>query len=86
MAYSRFYDSDIYIYPSVEGHIECAGCFLNISKGVNTSPDEDTIFHSTKIYDDETLLMHIVQHRISGHNIPDNLEDEILRDPERYGI
>ena len=79
MAYSRFYDSDIYIYPSVFGHIECAGCFLNIS------PDEDTIFKSTKIYDDETLLMHIVQHRISGHNIPDDLEAEILRDPERYG-
>ena len=78
MAYSRFYDSDIYIYPSTEGHIECAGCFLNIS------PDEDTIFQSTKIYDDETLLMHMVQHRISGHNIPDGLEAEILRDPERY--
>jgi hypothetical protein len=79
MAYSRFYDSDIYIYPHVDGHIECAGCFLNIS------PDVDTIFQSTKIYDDETLLMHILQHRISGHNIPDNLEAEILADPERYG-
>jgi len=80
MAYSRFYDSDIYIYPSVEGHIECAGCFLNIPK------DEHTIFKSEHILDDETLLMHILQHRISGHNIPEGLEAEILRDPERYGI
>jgi hypothetical protein len=79
MAYSRFYDSDIYIYPSVFGHIECAGCFLNIS------PDEDSIFKSEHILDDETLLMHILQHRISGHNIPDGLEEQILRDPERYG-
>ena len=79
MAYSRFYDSDIYIYPSVEGHIECAGCFLNIS------PDEHTIFYSTKIYDDETLLMHILQHRISGHNMPDSLAQDILADPDRYG-
>ena len=79
MAYSRFYDSDIYIYPSVEGHIECAGCFLNIS------PNEDTIFYSTKIYDDETLLMHILQHKISGHNMPDNLAQDILADPDRYG-
>ena len=79
MAYSRFYDSDIYIYPSVEGHIECAGCFLNIS------PNEDTIFYSTKIYDDETLLMHLVQHAISGHNMPDNLAQDILADPDRYG-
>ena len=79
MAYARFYDSDIYIYPSVEGHIECAGCFLNIS------PDEDTIFYSTKIYDDETLLMHILQHTISGHKMPDNLAQDILADPDRYG-
>ena len=79
MAYSRFYDSDIYIYPSVEGHIECAGCFLNIS------PDKDTIFYSTKIYDDETLLMHILQHRISGHKMPDSLAQDILADPDRYG-
>ena len=79
MAYSRFYDSDIYIYPSVGGWIECAGCFLNIS------PDEHTIFHSTKIYDDETLLMHILQHRISGHKMPDSLAQDILADPDRYG-
>ena len=79
MAYSRFTNSDIYIYPHVSGHIECAGCFLNIS------PDEDTIFQSTKIYDDETLLMHIVQHAISGHNMPDNLAQDILADPDRYG-
>ena len=79
MAYSRFYDSDIYIYPSIGGWIECAGCFLNIS------PDEDTIFKSEHILDDETLLMHILQHRISGHNIPEGLESEILSDPDRYG-
>ena len=85
MAYSRFYDSDIYIYPHVDGHIECAGCFLNISEGVKTSPDEDTIFKSEHILDDETLLIHILQHRISGHNIPEGLESEILSDPDRYG-
>ena len=80
MAYSRFTDSDIYIYPHVDGHIECAGCFLNIPT------DEYTLFKSECILDDETLLMHILQHRISGHNIPEGLEEEILRDPERYGI
>ena len=79
MAYSRFYDSDIYIYPHVAGHIECAACFLNIS------PDEDNIFQSTKIYDDETLLIHILQHRISGHKMPDSLAQDILADPDRYG-
>jgi len=79
MAYSRFYDSDIYIYPSVGGWIECAGCFLNIPT------DEYNLFKSEHILDDETLLMHILQHRISGHNIPEGLESEILSDPDRYG-
>ena len=85
MAYSRFTNSDIYIYPHVAGYIECAGCFLNISEGVNTSSDEYTLFKSTQIYDDETLLMHILQHKISGHNMPDSLAQDILADPDRYG-
>jgi hypothetical protein len=79
MAYSRFSNSDIYIYPHVDGHIECAACFLNIPK------DEYMLFKSEHILDDETLLMHILQHRISGHNIPEGLESEILSDPDRYG-
>ena len=29
MAYSRFADSDIYIYAHVGGWIECAACWLN---------------------------------------------------------
>ena len=80
MAYSRFYDSDIYIYPSVGGWIECAACFLN------EPTDEYSLFSmSEHILDDETLLMHILRHRIAGHNIPEGLEAEILSDPDRYG-
>jgi hypothetical protein len=80
MAYSRFTNSDIYIYPHVAGYIECSACFLN------EPTDEYSLFSmSEHIHDDETLLMHIVRHRISGHNIPDDLEAEILRDPDRYG-
>jgi hypothetical protein len=78
MAYSRFTNSDIYIYPSTLGHIECSGCFLNIPT------DEYSLFQSTQIHDDETLLMHILQHKLSGHNMPENLAQEILADPDRY--
>ncbi len=70
MAYSRFYDSDIYIYPSVLGDIVCSGCLLG-TKSVN-------------IESDIQLLAHIQDHRDAGHNIPDGLEDEILADPYRY--
>ena len=79
MAYSRFTNSDIYTYPHIEGYIECAGCFLNIPT------DEYNLFKSTQIDDDETLLMHILQHKISGHNLPESLAQDILADPDIYG-
>ena len=81
MAYSRFYDSDIYIYSHVGGWIECQSCFLNEPK------DEYSLFSmSEQIYDDKHLVAHIRQHRQLGHNIPDGLEEEILSDPDRYDL
>lgn len=70
MAYSRFYDSDIYIYPSVLGDISCCGCFL--------------YGKSISIEDDVFLVNHIKEHRDAGHEVPDGLEEQILSDPERY--
>ena len=80
MAYARFSDYDIYIYPHIGGWIECSACFLVQPE------DEYTLFSASEaIHDDETLLVHILQHRIIGHNIPDDLEHQILADPNRYG-
>jgi hypothetical protein len=70
MAYSRFSDSDIYIYPSVLGDICCSACFLYNG--------------SIHIDNDQLLVDHIKEHRDAGHNIPAGLEDEILADPSRY--
>jgi len=70
MAYSRFTNSDIYIYPSVLGDIVCSGCLLG-TKSIN-------------IESDVQLLAHIQDHRDAGHNIPDDLEQEILMDEDRY--
>lgn len=70
MSYSRFIDSDIYIYPSVLGDICCSGCLL-YGKSIN-------------IEDDQILVDHIKEHRDAGHNIPGGLEEEILTDPYRY--
>ena len=80
MAYARFFDSDIYIYPHVGGWIECQACWLN------EGTDEYSLFSSSEeIYDDKHLIEHIGQHRQLGHNIPDDLIDQILADPDRYG-
>jgi hypothetical protein len=81
MAYARFYNTDIYIYPHVQGHIECSACILI---------QEDNPHHlfpkSESIYNDEQLLAHIAEHRYRGHDIPVDLEQEILSDPDRYSL
>jgi hypothetical protein len=80
MAYSRFIDSDIYIYSHVAGHIECQACFLNEPQ------DEYSLFSaSLSIYNDEQLIAHLEEHAKVGHNMPENLLQEILADPDRYG-
>jgi hypothetical protein len=80
MAYSRFYDSDIYIYPSVFGHIECAACWLNEDK-----LEYSLYIASVKITNDEQLRDHLELHAKAGHNMPEDLLQEILADPDRYG-
>ena len=80
MAYARFYDSHIYIYPSTEGYITCAGCWLNKDKsGLSIFPN------STNITNDDQLRDHLEAHAKSGHSMPENLLQEILADPDRYG-
>jgi hypothetical protein len=80
MAYTRFYDSDLYIYPHVAGYIECCACILNEPQ------DEYSLFSaSLAIYNDEDLAEHINLHLSVGHNMPINLLQEILQDDDRYG-
>lgn len=71
MAYARFFDSDIYIYPSVLGDICCCGCFL-YGKSIN-------------IENDDQLREHLDQHVQAGHDMPIGLLQEILQDDDRYG-
>ena len=81
MAYSRFYDSDIYIYPHIQGHIECCACFLNEPK------DEYSLFASSvQIRNDDQLRKHLSLHVQAGHKMPEGLYEEIVADPDRYGI
>jgi|688.fasta_scaffold13100_35 hypothetical protein len=80
MAYSRFTNSDIYIYPNVAGHIECAACYLNEPQ------DEYSLFSmSENITNDDQLRAHLEEHARAGHDMPENLLQDILADPDRYG-
>jgi ADP-glucose pyrophosphorylase len=80
MAYSRFIGSDIYIYSHVSGHIECQACFLN------EPTDEYSLFSMSEyITNDDQLRDHLEEHARAGHNMPENLLQDILADPDRYG-
>lgn len=80
MAYSRFMDSDIYIYPHVAGYIECCACWLNEDK------DRYSLFlANVEITNDDQLIAHLEAHAKEGHDMPIDLLQEILADPDRYG-
>ena len=86
MAYSRFTNSDIYIYSHIDGYIECCACWLNESRGSNDSQDSYSLFlDNVKIYDDLELARHLKKHAAQGHEMPINLLQEILQDDDRYG-
>ena len=80
MAYSRFSNSDIYIYPHVSGYIECCACWLNEGQ------DEYSLYSaSVEITNDVDLARHLKEHAKAGHDMPDNLLQDILQDDDRYG-
>ena len=59
MALCRFgSDSDVYIYYSVHGGIECCGCQL-VASGMFNVPDE------------EQMIAHLEEHRLAHHKVPD---------------
>lgn len=80
MAYSRFWDSDLYIYSHIDGYIECCACWLN------DKLEEYSLFGlSEKITNDEQLEEHLDRHILAGHKVPIGLLQEILLDDDRYG-
>ena len=72
MAYSRFFDTDIYIYPHIDGYVYCAACLLSENSEI--------------IRDDNHLFLHIEDHIRAGHDIPDMLYYEIIMDSGRYTL
>jgi len=80
MAYSRFSNSDVYIYPHIDGYIECCACWLNENK------EEYSLFlANVQIDNDLDLARHLKAHAKQGHDMPEGLLQEILADQDRYG-
>jgi hypothetical protein len=68
MSYVRFGEegSDVYIYMSVGGWIECCACPLQQE--------------SFKAYNTQEMIYHVSQHREAGHFIPYYVEEELRED------
>jgi len=69
MSYSRFGagGSDVYVFSSVEGHLECCGCFLGDQWSYDTTDE---------------MLAHLEEHRAAGHHVPQDCIEGLLADKE----
>ena len=76
MSYARFSrDSDVYVFLSVEGYLDCCGCTLN-KKG------EDIHYGSFHSYTTKDMLDHLKHHRQVGDDVPDYCMESLLEDME----
>jgi hypothetical protein len=78
MSYARFGcdDSDVYVFATCQGGLECCGCFLSGVSG--PSPRFDT---------SGEMIAHLDAHRAAGDTVPDYTYEEILKDyPELIAV
>lgn len=69
MSYARWSkDSDVYVFCSVDAHLECCGCWLGGERH----------FRST-----EAMLAHLDAHRAAGHMVPEYAYDGLRADAEK---
>lgn len=67
MSYARWgADSDVYVFVSVYGGIECCGCKMG---------DGSPIFDTSR-----EILDHLEEHRNKQHLVPDYLIDSLIAD------
>ena len=70
MSYCRFGEhSDVYVFPSVGGWLECCGCILG-------EPWE----HGST----QSMIDHLERHRAAGHEVPDIDSDLWAEDAENF--
>lgn len=76
MAYSRFGTSDLYVFlangpdgPDGPPVLECCGCILTAFR------DRPAQFGST-----EEMVAHVQEHIAAGHDVPDDLIDDLRAD------
>lgn len=76
MSYARIgVYSDVYVFHSAGGWLECCGCSL-------TEPEGDAIFGFARIDTPRRMLRHLDEHVSHGHLVPDFAYDRIREEYE----
>lgn len=76
MSYARFIDSDVYVFATTEGTVECMSCWLQPS----TRP-ENLIGYETHVSASlPDMIAHLALHRAAGYNVDDDTFRELLED------
>ncbi len=73
MSYCRFSDGDVYMYPHIDGYIEC--CFCSLAQ-----PDGYRLQH---FHNHKDALGHLLEHRKAGHHVPQYAIDRLTVDMKR---
>lgn len=69
MSYARFSDGDVYVFPHVDGYVQCCGCILG-DKWDFHSPDE--------------VVAHMHEHAEAGHLVHEHLLDRETYGPRDF--
>ena len=92
MSYARFgWDgSDVYVFFTPAGFLECCGCLLQEREWVE---DEKSFFGgylkavgvivSDRFYSTQAMLEHLRRHQAEGYNVPPDIFADLLADDER---
>lgn len=79
MAYCRFTDGDVYVYESERG-IECCACRF---EGYN----EGAILPRSRVLATPAdAVAHLLEHRMAGHDIPQDAIDELQAEANKQAI
>jgi len=77
MSYARFApDSDVYVYESSRGGIECQRCrFMQPTDAIASGPRNNAV-----MVDEDEMIAHLAKHRKAGHRVPESAFESLRRD------
>jgi hypothetical protein len=82
MSYARFGwdNSDVYVYMSVSGFLECCGCLLVPLKDEFDAP----VFYGRST---QEMIDHLKRHEEAGENVPQDIYESLWEDDkENFGV